>query len=140
LLDFTLKFQVQFADKNNILFVEFSLSPVCFVYNGSVSHLSLFLEMDYPRKVIILYFFPLAFHIAAQQHFKPLWSRLLLNDHEPSRALLTLCFKSLLMLLVPVSEKFVSEFLLLSISLPLLSTCLIRPVWENLLVGKLPPA
>jgi hypothetical protein len=95
----------------------------------------LFLEIDYPKSNNIV-FLPLA----AQQHFKPLWFRLLLNDHEPSRALLALCFKSVLMLLFPVLEKFVSEFLLLSISLPLVSIRLICPVWETLLVGKLPPA
>jgi MFS family permease len=31
--------------------------------------------------------FPFAFHIAVQQPFKPLWSRLLLYELEPSRAL-----------------------------------------------------
>jgi hypothetical protein len=30
--------------------------------------------------------FPFAFHIAVQQAFKPLWSRLLLYDLEPSQA------------------------------------------------------
>jgi hypothetical protein len=30
--------------------------------------------------------FPFAFHIAVQQPFKPLWSRLLLYDLEPSQA------------------------------------------------------
>jgi hypothetical protein len=30
--------------------------------------------------------FPFAFHIAVQQPFKPLWSRLLLYELEPSQA------------------------------------------------------
>jgi hypothetical protein len=41
--------------------------------------------------------FPFAFHIAVQQPFNPLWSRLLLYELEPSRASFALCFKSLLM-------------------------------------------
>jgi hypothetical protein len=36
--------------------------------------------------------FPFAFHIAVQQPFKPLWSRLLLYELEPSRASFVLCF------------------------------------------------
>jgi hypothetical protein len=47
--------------------------------------------------------FPFAFHIAVQQPFKPLWSRLLLYELEPSRASFALCFKSLLMTLLPAS-------------------------------------
>jgi hypothetical protein len=39
--------------------------------------------------------FPFAFHIAVQQSFKPLWSRLLLYDLEPSQASFALRFKSL---------------------------------------------
>ncbi|PNF29687.1 hypothetical protein B7P43_G13065 [Cryptotermes secundus] len=45
--------------------------------------------------------FPFAFHIAVQQPFKPLWSRLLLYELEPPRASFALCFKSLLMTLLP---------------------------------------
>ena len=44
--------------------------------------------------------FPFAFHIAVQQPFKPLWSRLLLYELKPSRASFALCFKSLLMTLL----------------------------------------
>jgi hypothetical protein len=124
-LDFTLNFKSNFLIK--IIFFLSNSAYLRFVFGNWLS-----------QKSNNIAFFPLAFHITAQQHFKPLWSRLLLNDHEPSRALLVLCFKSLLMLLVPVSEKFVSEFLPLSISLPLVSTRLICPVWETLLVGKLP--
>ena len=40
--------------------------------------------------------FPFAFHIPVQQPFKPLWSRLLLYELEPSRASFVLCFKWLL--------------------------------------------
>ncbi|PNF14474.1 hypothetical protein B7P43_G00822 [Cryptotermes secundus] len=38
-----------------------------------------------------------------QQPFKPLWSRLLLYELEPSRASFALCFKTLLMTLLPAS-------------------------------------
>jgi hypothetical protein len=55
--------------------------------------------------------FPFAFHIAVQQLFKPLRSRLLLYDLEPSQALFALRFKSLLMTLFPASEEFLSKFL-----------------------------
>jgi hypothetical protein len=54
--------------------------------------------------------FPFAFHIPVQQPLKPLWSPLLLCDHEPSQASTFLCFMSLLMSLLPTSEEFVSEF------------------------------
>ena len=47
--------------------------------------------------------FSFAFHIAVQQLFKPLWSRLLLYELKPSRASFALCFKSLLMTLLPAS-------------------------------------
>jgi hypothetical protein len=65
---------------------------------------SLFFERDYPGKVIIVVVFPFAFHIA--QPFKPLWSRLLLYDLEPSQASFALRFKSFLMTLFPSSEEF----------------------------------
>ena len=54
--------------------------------------------------------FPFAFHIAVQQPFKPLLSRLLLYDLEPTQASFALCFKSLLMTLLPESEEFLSKF------------------------------
>jgi hypothetical protein len=41
---------------------------------------------------------------------KPLWSRLLLCDHEPSQPSTVLCFMSLLMSLLPASGEFLSEF------------------------------
>ena len=47
--------------------------------------------------------FPFAFHIAVQQPFKQPWSRLLLYGLEPSRASFALCFKPLLMTLLPAS-------------------------------------
>jgi hypothetical protein len=47
--------------------------------------------------------FPFAFHIAVQQPLKPLWSRLLLCDHEPFQPSIVLCFMSLLMSLLPAS-------------------------------------
>jgi len=54
--------------------------------------------------------FPFAFHNAVQQPFKPLWSRLLLYDLEPSQAPFALCFKLLLMTLLPASEEFLLKF------------------------------
>jgi hypothetical protein len=55
------------------------------------------------RKSDNLVVFPFAFHIAVKQPFKPLWSCLLLYELEPSRASFALCFKSLLMTLLPAS-------------------------------------
>jgi hypothetical protein len=54
--------------------------------------------------------FLFTFHIAVQQPFKPLWSRLLLYDLEPSQASFALRFKSLLITLLPASEEFLSKF------------------------------
>jgi len=54
--------------------------------------------------------FPFGVHIAVQQPFKPLWSRLLLYDLEPSQAPFALRFKSLLLTLLPVAEEFLSKF------------------------------
>jgi len=54
--------------------------------------------------------FPFAFHIAVQQPFKPLWSRLLLYNLEPSQASFALHFKLLLMTLLPAPEEFLSKF------------------------------
>jgi hypothetical protein len=59
---------------------------------------------------VVVQVFPFAFHIAVQQPFKPLWSRLLLYDLEPSQASFALRFKSLLMMLLPASEEFLSKF------------------------------
>jgi hypothetical protein len=59
------------------------------------------------NNVVVL---PFAFHIAVQQPFKPLWSRLLLYDLEPSQASFALRFKSLLTTLIPASEEFLSKF------------------------------
>ena len=59
------------------------------------------------NNVVVL---PFAFHIAVQQPFKPIWSRLLLYDLEPSQASFALRFKSLLMTLLPASEEFLSKF------------------------------
>jgi hypothetical protein len=47
--------------------------------------------------------FPFAFHIAVQQPFKPLWSRLLLYELEPSRSSFVLCFKPLQTTALPAS-------------------------------------
>ena len=55
------------------------------------------------RKIYNVVVFPFAFLITVQQPFKPLWSRLLLRELEPSWASFLLCFKSLLMTLLPAS-------------------------------------
>jgi hypothetical protein len=55
--------------------------------------------------------FPPDFHIVAQQPFKPLWSHLLLYNHEPCRASFVLGFKSLLVALLLASEKCEPEIL-----------------------------
>ena len=47
--------------------------------------------------------FPFSLHIAVQQPFKPLWSRLLLCEVEQSRASFALCFKALQMTLLLTS-------------------------------------
>jgi hypothetical protein len=62
------------------------------------------------RKSCNVVVFPFAFHIAVQQPLKPLWSCLLLCDHEPSQPPTVLCFMSLLMSLLPASGEFLSEF------------------------------
>jgi hypothetical protein len=62
------------------------------------------------RKSCNVVVFPFDFHIAVQQPLKPLWSRLLLCDHEPSQPCTVLCFMSLLMSLLPASGEFLSEF------------------------------
>jgi len=54
--------------------------------------------------------FPFAFCIAVQHTFKPLWSHLLLQNHESCDISFALCFKSQLISLLPASEEFVLEF------------------------------
>jgi hypothetical protein len=54
--------------------------------------------------------FPFSFHIAVQQPFRPLWSLLLLHDHEPSWSSFALCFMSLLMSLLLASGEFLFGF------------------------------
>jgi len=83
--------------------------------------------------------FPFAFHIAVQQPFRALWSRLLLYDIEPPQASFALRFKSLLMTLRPASEELYRTSLLLGISVRLDPTLLTCPAWEALLVAMLPP-
>jgi hypothetical protein len=62
------------------------------------------------RKSYNVVVFPFAFNIAVQQPLKPLWSRLLLCDHEPSQTSTVLCFMSPLMSLLPASREMLSEF------------------------------
>ena len=57
------------------------------------------------RKTYNVVVFPFALHIAVQGAFKPLYVRLLLYDHEPSRASFALCWK----IPLPASEEYVSE-------------------------------
>jgi len=83
--------------------------------------------------------FPFAFHIAVQQPFKSLWSHLLLYNLEPSQTSFSLRFKLLLMML-PTSEKFYRNSLLLGISFRLVPTLLTCLAWETLLVAMLLPA
>jgi hypothetical protein len=54
--------------------------------------------------------FPFVLHIAVQQPFKTLWSRLLLFDYVPSPVSFPLCFQPQLMLLIPASKDFVPDF------------------------------
>jgi hypothetical protein len=81
--------------------------------------------------------FPFAFHIAVQQRFKPLWSRLLLYNLEPSQASFALRFMSLLMTLCLTSEEFYQSSLLLGLSLCLVPALFICLAWETLLVAML---
>jgi hypothetical protein len=74
----------------------------------------------------------LIFHIAVQQPLKPLWSRLLLCDHEPSQTSTVLCFMSLLMSLLPASGEFVSEFPSPRVILILIPSSLTLPAWVAL--------
>jgi hypothetical protein len=83
--------------------------------------------------------FPFAFHIAVQQTFKPLWSRLLLYDLEPSQASFALRFKSLLMTLLSAPEEFLSKFSSSRYLFRLVPTLLTCPAWETLLVAMIPP-
>jgi hypothetical protein len=84
-----------------------------------LSLLSLLLHLAYisvlgkrlSRKTNNVVFFPFAFHISVQQPFQPLWSRLLLDDLEPSQESFALRFESLLMTLLPSSEEFYRSFL-----------------------------
>jgi len=91
--------------------------------NGGVVYLQIVLSPEEASRMCIYVFgkrlsrksnnvvvFPFAFHIAVQQLFKPLWSRLLLYDLEPSQASFALRFKLLLMTLLPASEEFLSKF------------------------------
>jgi hypothetical protein len=74
-----------------------------FISSQSISHITSIFGKRLSRKSINVVVFPFAFHIAVQQLFKPLWSRLLLCDHEPSRQSTVMCFMSLLMSLLPGS-------------------------------------
>jgi hypothetical protein len=87
-----------------VIYVRIVLSP------EEASRLCLCLWKRVSSKSNNVVVFPFAFHISVQQPFRLLWSRLLLHDHEPSRASFALCFKSLLMSLLPASEEFLLDF------------------------------
>jgi hypothetical protein len=90
-----------------------SLPPDCFVCRGSISYIYIYISVfgkRLSRKGNNVVVFPFAFHIAVQLLFKPLWSRLLLYDLEPSQASFALHFKSLLMTLLWASEEFLLKF------------------------------
>ena len=121
--------------------------------NGGVVYLRIVLSQEEASRIYVSVFgdrlsrksnnvvvFPFVFHIAVQQPFKPLWSRLLLYDLEPFQAPFALRFKSLVMTLLPASEEFDRSSLPLGISLRLVPTLLTCPAWEILLVAVLPPA
>jgi hypothetical protein len=73
--------------------------------------------------------FPFAVHIAVQQHFNPLWSRLLLCDDE-SLECQALCFRCRC---CRHQRDLYRSFLLVR-------TDFICPAWKALLVAQLPPA
>ena len=75
-----------------VVYLQIILSPeeAFRIYDISVFGKRLSRKKD---NVVVL---PFAFHIAVQQSFKLLWSRLLLYELEPSRASFVLCFKPLL--------------------------------------------
>jgi len=76
--------------------------------------------------------FPVAFHVAVLQPFKPLWSRLLLYDLELFQASFALSFTSLLVTLRSTSEEFyLSSLLLPSGSYPLDLSGLEDPAGSN---------
>jgi hypothetical protein len=75
--------------------------------------------------------FPFDFHIAVQRPVQALWSRQLLYDHEPSAGSFALCFKSLLMSLLPAPGGFESVFLRLCISFRLVLSGLGYPAGNN---------
>jgi hypothetical protein len=71
--------------------------PQCFVPRGASRICIYFWKQATQEESNNVEFFPFALHIAIQEPFKPLWSRLLLHDHEPFGLSFALCFKSLLM-------------------------------------------
>jgi hypothetical protein len=93
------------GDSNRgVVYLRIVLSP------EEASHICLCFWKRLSRKSNSVVVFPFAFHIAVQQLFRPLWSRLLLHNHEPSRASFALCFKSLLMSLLPASGELLLDF------------------------------
>jgi hypothetical protein len=87
-----------------VVYLQIVLSP------EEAAHICLCFWKRLSRKSNNVVVFPFAFHITVQQPFRPVWSRLLLHDHEPSRASFALFFKSLLMSLLPASGEFLLDF------------------------------
>jgi hypothetical protein len=84
--------------------------------------------------------FLFAFRITIQQVLEPLWSHLLLCNHQPSPASFAVCFKSLLLSSLPTLEEYILESFVLCTSLLLVHTLSINLVWHTLLVALFPPA
>jgi hypothetical protein len=107
-----------------VLVLEMTVQSMDFIVSSSSSSISLSRDRSIAssklsssvfgerlsRKSYNVVVFPFAFHIVVQQPLKPLWTRLLLCDHEPSQPSTVLCFMSLLMSLLPASGEFFSEF------------------------------
>jgi hypothetical protein len=103
----------RFAEKNAGILVKNSSSSISLSRDRSIvpSKLSFSVFGErLSRKNYYVVVFSFAFHIAVQQPLKPLWSRLLLCDHEPSHTSIVLCLMSLLMSLLPASGEILSEF------------------------------
>ena len=121
------------------IFLWLKSSPDCQIHIRNCVCVCVFCGKRLSRKSNNVVVFPFAFHIAVQQSFLSLWSRLLLYGPKPSQVPFALRLKSLLMSLCPASEGFYRSSLLLGICLRLVPTPLTCPAWETLLVAVLPP-
>jgi hypothetical protein len=120
--------------------------------NGGVVYLRVVLSPEEASRICLCFWkrlsrkrnnvvvFPFAFQIAVQQPFRPLWSRLLLHDHEPSEHHLLCASSSYWCRCFRHQGSFYWISHLLDISLRLVPTLLSCSAWETLLVATLPPA